>query len=75
MTILSDEAVIKRTGVAAPAGVHSTITVAELKELILNSPVVQSYQGANVDHLEANGPWFTNNTLTISITVDSSATP
>lgn len=75
MVVLADDSVIKKTGLPAPTGVHSTITVEELKELILNSPVVQSYQGAAVEHLTPGGAWFTNNVLTISITIEGNPAP
>lgn len=71
MAILPDDSVINIT--SGTTGACQTITVAELKNLILGTPLVQQYQGATADTLSVGGAWMLSNTITISIDVD--ATP
>lgn len=70
MALLPGDSVIHITSSTGPC---QTITVNELKNLILASPLVQQYQGATADTLNVGGSWMLNNTITITVEVD--ATP
>lgn len=66
MAQLSDLAVIKIGGLTGEA---NTISVADLKALILAAQVTARYQGITVETLEPGGTW-TASTLTIDVTID-----
>ena len=70
MAILPDDSVINITSSTGPC---QTITVTELKNLILALPLLQQYQNITADTLSVGGSWMMNNTISINIEVD--ATP
>ena len=70
MAILAGDSVIQLT---STTGACQTITVDELTQLILGSPLVQQYQGATANTLSVGGAWMLDNTITINVEVD--ATP
>jgi len=66
MTLLSDDAVVRIGGLTGEA---NTISVADLKAIILAAQVAARYQGMSVEALEPGGAW-TASTLAINVTVD-----
>jgi len=67
MTILSDDAVIRIGGLVGEA---NTISVGDLKALVLAVEMVSRYQGRSVETLEPGGVW-TPSTLGIDISIDN----
>ena len=66
MAILSNDAVIRIGGLTGEA---NTISVADLKALILAAQAAARYQGISVETLEPGGTW-TASTLAIDVTID-----
>jgi len=66
MTELSSDAVIRIGGLTGEA---NSITVGDLKALILESQITSRYQGLNVETLEPGGTWIPS-IIGIKLTID-----